>query len=131
MKTITPKFVDSVPDDLDEGVLYISMEYGTVLHKCCCGCGSEVNTPLSPTSWSLKYDGERISLSPSIGNWSFPCQSHYWIKKSAVVWDRRYSNEEIKLNRLEDEELQKSICSSSENRGTFWSRLKKRFKRLR
>lgn len=130
MKTMTYKFVDTVPDDLEEGVLYISMEYGTVLHKCCCGCGSEVNTPLSPASWSLKYDGEHISLNPSIGNWSFPCQSHYWIKKNVVVWDRKFSNKEVELNRIEDEMQQKSVYISSETRSTFWSRLKEMLKGL-
>lgn len=104
MKIMTHKFVDSVPDDLEEGVLYISMEYGTVLHKCCCGCGSEVNTPLSPASWKLKYDGECISLSPSIGNWSFPCQSHYWIKKSKVIWSEKWSSLEIDEVRKQDRE---------------------------
>ena len=106
MKTerLIPKFVDSVPDELEDGVLYISMEYGTVLHKCCCGCGSEVNTPLSPASWSLKYDGKHITLSPSIGNWSFQCQSHYWIKKNKVVWAEKWTASEIFQVREQDVE---------------------------
>ncbi|MFC4855982.1 DUF6527 family protein [Actinophytocola glycyrrhizae] len=24
------------------------------------------------------FNGETVSLSPSIGNWSFPCRSHYY-----------------------------------------------------
>ena len=33
------------------------------------------------------FDGRTISLNPSIGNWSYPCRSHYWIKGNRVVWD--------------------------------------------
>lgn len=80
------RFVEFIPDELEDGILYISITYATVLHKCCCGCGNEVVTPLSPSDWQLTFDGETISLFPSIGNWSFPCRSHYWIRKDKVVW---------------------------------------------
>jgi hypothetical protein len=70
------EFVASIPDRLAEHTLYVSMEYATVAHQCCCGCGLEVVTPLSPTDWKLTYDGVSVSLHPSIGNWSFPCRSH-------------------------------------------------------
>jgi hypothetical protein len=87
MKTaITTEFVQAVPDKLQEGVLYVSMEYATVVHKCLCGCGKEVATPLSPTDWCLTFDGDSVSLAPSIGNWSFPCRSHYWIRNNQVLW---------------------------------------------
>lgn len=43
------KFVEFIPADLEEGIVYISVEYATAAHKCACGCGSEVNTPLTPT----------------------------------------------------------------------------------
>lgn len=80
------KFVKSVPDTLEDGVIYISMEYASAIHKCCCGCGHEVVTPISPTDWQLTFDGRSISLYPSIGNWSFKCQSHYWIRNNRVEW---------------------------------------------
>ena len=76
---ITLEFVTLAPPVLEPGVLYISMEYATVLHLCCCGCGNQVVTPLAPARWRLTYDGRAVSLSPSIGNHSFPCRSHYWI----------------------------------------------------
>lgn len=75
------------------------MDYATAAHKCCCGCGGEVITPLSPTDWNLTYDGETISLSPSIGNWGFDCMSHYWIQGSRVQWAPRWSKARIKANR--------------------------------
>jgi Family of unknown function (DUF6527) len=99
---LRPEFVTFAPAVLELGMLYVSMEYATVLHTCCCGCGSKVVTPLAPERWSLTYDGKTISLEPSIGNWSFPCQSHYWIKRNAVIWDRPFSRTEIEAVRATD-----------------------------
>ena len=96
-------FVENVPDELEDKTLYISMEYATAIHKCCCRCGLQVVTPLSPDDWKLTFDGESISLSPSIGNWSFPCQSHYWIDRNEVVWSRRWSSAEIRAAREKEE----------------------------
>lgn len=80
------EFVEFIPENIKEGYIYISIEYATAVHKCCCGCGSEVVTPLSPSDWSLLFDGESISLHPSIGNWSFKCHSHYFIRNNNVIW---------------------------------------------
>ncbi|WP_122582013.1 DUF6527 family protein [Pseudomonas viridiflava] len=89
---LTPCFVKGVPRELEPGILYVSMEYGTVVHSCCCGCGLEVVTPLTPTDWKLTYDGESISLWPSVGNWNLPCRSHYVVNGSRVIeaepWDK-------------------------------------------
>jgi len=96
------EFVKAIPNELEEQTLYVSMDYATVAHKCYCGCGREVVTPLSPTDWKLIYDGESISLSPSIGNWSFECQSHYWIEKNSVRWAGQWSKEQIEAGRAHD-----------------------------
>ena len=32
-------FVSTIPDELQEGVIYVSIEFATAAHKCCCGCG--------------------------------------------------------------------------------------------
>jgi len=93
------EFVDTIPDNLEEKTLYISIRYATAVHKCMCGCGSEVVTPLSPQDWELTYNGESISLYPSIGNWSLPCKSHYWIKYNKVIWAYSWSDEMIVKNR--------------------------------
>jgi len=87
------KFVEFIPDQLEDGILYVSIVYATVLHKCACGCGNEVVTPLSPSDWQLTFNGETISLFPSIGNWSFPCRSHYWIRKNEAVWVKDWYEE--------------------------------------
>ena len=85
VKSITPVFVESIPDRIDEGFLYISERYKTAIHKCCCGCGQEVVTPLSPAEWSIQRNGSQVSLWPSVGNWSFPCRSHYVIRGNSVL----------------------------------------------
>ena len=92
---LTPEFIELAPPELKEGVLYVSMLYGSVIHKCCCGCGEKVVTPLGPTDWKLTYDGEGVSLDPSIGNWSFRCQSHYLIQDNQVCWAGRMTREQI------------------------------------
>lgn len=96
------KFVEFIPEELEMGILYLSLEYGTAVHRCFCGCGEKVVTPLSPTDWNIVYDGESISLSPSVGNWSFECQSHYWIQNSRVIWSESWSNAMINEARRYD-----------------------------
>lgn len=102
MMTIRHKFVELIPDTLEERVLYISIEYGTAIHKCVCGCGKEVVTPLAPDSWELAYNGKVVSLTPSIGNWNFDCKSHYWIRKSEIRWAGKWSDSKIEKVRKED-----------------------------
>jgi hypothetical protein len=93
------EFVEFIPDDLQERTLYISIPYCTAVHRCCCGCGREVVTPLSPTGWQLIFDGKTVSLHPSIGSWSLPCQSHYFITKNRVVWASKWSDKRIATGR--------------------------------
>lgn len=100
----THKFVKAFPDKLDNGILYVSVEFGTAAHRCFCGCGSEVYTRFSPRDWSMKFNGEAVSISPSIGNWSFACQSHYILDSGRVHWADRWSRERIELGRLLDRE---------------------------
>lgn len=107
MKTLQHKFIDLVPEPLEDGVLYISIEYCSAIHKCVCGCGNEVVTPLSPTEWQLTFDGKTVSLYPSIGNWNFKCKSHYWITNNNVKFARKWSDWEIQKGRKEDDKLRK------------------------
>ena len=102
MKILQHKFVETIPDDLKDGILYISIPYDTMMHKCCCGCGNEVVTPLSLTQWNYTYNGKTITIDPSIGNWSLRCKSHYYIIKNKVIWSGKYNDEEIDLVRRTD-----------------------------
>lgn len=115
---LTHRFVEYIPDDLEPGTLYISIPYATVAHSCCCGCGSEVVTPLAPTDWKLTFDGETVSLFPSIGNWSFACQSHYWIEQDRVRWAPRWSREEIAAGRALDAWAKRRRCDRTSNEET-------------
>ncbi len=101
------KFIELVPDVLEDGVIYISVTYCSAIHKCVCGCGNEVVTPISPTDWIFTFDGKTISLSPSIGNWSFPCKSHYWITKNQVRHARKWDDWEIETGRNKDSKTRK------------------------
>ena len=95
------EFLDHIPEQLDDGVLYVSIRFGTVVHRCACGCGEEVVTPLGPVEWRLIYDGRTVSLTPSIGNWSFACRSHYWIDEGIVRWASGFSEAKVALARQE------------------------------
>lgn len=96
------KFVELMPAVLEEGIIYISIEYGTAIHKCVCGCGNKIVTPITPTDWKLTFDGETISLFPSIGNWGLECKSHYWIIENRVKFARTWNDTEIEKGRLKD-----------------------------
>jgi hypothetical protein len=96
------EFVEFMPDTIEDGTLYVSMPYATAIHKCCCGCGNEVVTPFSPTDWRLTFDGVGVSLAPSIGNWSFPCRSHYWIRGDRVDWAESWTDDRVRMGRESD-----------------------------
>lgn len=97
------QFVEFIPDDLADGTLYISVKYGTCVHRCLCGCGNKVVTPLTPTDWKLTFDGDTVSLDPSVGNWSFACRSHYWIGDNRVRWAGAWSQARVNAARARDE----------------------------
>jgi hypothetical protein len=99
---LIPRFVEFIPKGIEEGVLYISEAYGTASHKCPCGCGTRIVTPLTPTDWQLTSDGSSVTLVPSIGNWSLPCQSHYWITNNEIVRARSWSPAQIAAGRAFD-----------------------------
>lgn len=96
------RFVASVPEQIDPGVLYISLDFATMIHLCACGCGREVVTPLSPKDWRMTYDGQSVSVHPSVGRWSLPCRSHYVIKRGKIRWAGDWSDEQIEMGRRAD-----------------------------
>lgn len=102
---LRPQLVEFIPEQLEDGVLYISQRYRTATHRCCCGCGSEVVTPLGPADWTLEVVKGAATLAPSVGNWSLPCRSHYLVRKGKVVWARDMSRDEIRLGRERDQRL--------------------------
>ncbi len=100
--TLKHKFVECFPECLQPGVLYISMEYASASHSCCCGCGEEVVTPFAPTEWKMTFDGESVALWPSIGNWNLPCRSHYIIRDGRAIEAAPWSDQQIAAERQRD-----------------------------
>ena len=89
---LKPVFVETIPHlpEMDERTLYVSMRFATLSHLCPCGCGRVVDVTLDPATRSLTYDGECLTLRPSIGV-KFPCRSHYSIVRNAIMWYRPIS----------------------------------------
>jgi Family of unknown function (DUF6527) len=114
MMRLEHRFVEFVPKELEDNILYISIRFRTAIHKCACGCGIKTVTPLSPTDWKLIFNGKSVSLSPSIGNWSFPCESHYWIRENYVEWAPKWDNDMIKKGR-EESKHDKKIYYNNNN----------------
>jgi len=112
------EFVEFIPETIAQDTIYISIPFATAVHLCACGCRQQVVTPLAPSGWTLSFNGT-ISLHPSIGNWSFPCQSHYWISDDEVIWARRWTPKEIAAEREEDR-------SEQPIKPRWWQKLERR-----
>lgn len=138
---IQPEFVDAMPSRPEPGKLYISIKYATTQHLCACGCESKVVLPLSPAEWSLRYDGDTVSMNPSVGNWEYTCKSHYWIEQNRIRWARPWTPAEIEAGRAQDRRDLESYFASRaipdapttiEGRTSVsvWSRIVTRFRRI-
>ena len=138
---IQHEFVEYIPETLAEGTLYVSIPYATAVHKCFCGCGNEVVTPLSPTDWQLTFDGKAVSLSPSVGSWNLKCASHYWIRRDVVEWAHRWTRRKIETERARDLRAKRAYFEGANSpvptddatrptsKRTLWERLRKLLKR--
>jgi hypothetical protein len=107
------EFVEFIPEELKQGTVYVSIRFATASHLCVCGCKTKVVTPLTPTDWKLIFDGKTISLDPSIGNWSFACESHYWIRNNRVKWAPAWSKIEIERGRHQDQHAKQSYFETT------------------
>lgn len=124
MKRFELQHVKVMPQDLQNGILYVSLEFGTAHHLCACGCGLKVRTPLSPAEWELQETSLGPTLRPSIGNWQFPCKSHYLIQKGAVVWSNQWSDARIAAGReTEQRKLREYLDSRRPANPNWWRRL--------
>lgn len=90
---IRPIHVVQVPKEMEEGVLYISNEFGLAIHLCACGCGRQAVTPLNgyrgrTSGWTLVENDGNLTLRPSIGNFSgeSPYHAHYYITNNTIEW---------------------------------------------
>lgn len=85
-KSLRLQRVHFMPKEFEEGVLYVSEEFGAVIHLCACGCQTKVHTPTGRTGWTFTDDSGGPTLSPSIGSFQIACKSHYLIRNGDVVW---------------------------------------------
>jgi hypothetical protein len=123
--------VQYVPRALEHGLLYLSEEFAAAVHLCACGCGEKVSTPLGPTEWRLKEMLAGPSLTPSIGNWQLPCQSHYWINSGNVIWHGAWTQEEILAGREAENRRREEYYKARSTRPTaFFINLWKSFLRF-
>jgi hypothetical protein len=88
---LLPVYVETVPDTLKMGLLYISKKYGCAVHLCACGCGENTVTDLQPNwkdGWVLTENNDLITLRPSIGNFKgeSPYHAHYYITNNKIKW---------------------------------------------
>lgn len=83
---LRPLFVNEIPNIVEEGVLYVSALYKIAIHLCACGCGVKTATPLGNGEWTLTDNNGKVTLRPSIGNWSGenPYHAHYFITNNKI-----------------------------------------------
>lgn len=106
------------------------MQFATAIHKCCCGCGQEVVTPITPTDWQLTFNGESITLHPSIGNWSFKCQSHYFIRNNEIRWCSSWSKQQVSAGKSQDVSRKEKYFEQPEEVNflkSYWLKIKSFF----
>lgn len=104
-------FVDQIPSEREQGSLYVSIMFRTSLHLCVCGCGNEVWLPIRPDRHRLAWDGDSITMCPSVGNWNFPCRSHYWIRNGRIEWAHEDSVDETDSASAEQQTRWKRIIA--------------------
>lgn len=115
--------VEVMPQDLQPGILYVSLEFETAHHICACGCGQKVRTPLSPAEWQVEEAPQGVTLRPSIGSWQLPCRSHYLIQKGQVVWAEQWSDSQIATGRTRDhQKLQTYLDGRRHKRLGWWNK---------
>lgn len=71
-------------EDMVQGVIYLSEKYHCAVHLCLCGeCGIQTVMPLNTetrhSGWDYSIKNNKVSFLQSVGNYQFPCKSHYII----------------------------------------------------
>jgi hypothetical protein len=94
----------------------------------------KVVTPISPVGWQLTFDGETVTLFPSVGSWNFPCRSHYFVRRDTVVSGENMSQYEIERGRARDQKARDEHFGmqtveppkAGKKKRRFWDRLRGR-----
>ena len=124
ISSLRPEYAEFIPKQLESGVLYISKRFETASHLCACGCGTKVVTPFRRAEYVLSESGGLVSLRPSVGNWSHPCQSHYWITNNKVVDAGPMSSKAILAGRQFDDAQREAYFA--QHQPSWWRRVRGR-----
>jgi len=81
---IEPIFIELIPSIMEENKLYISEKYNVAVHNCLCGCGEKTVMPLYGNGWNMVKVNDKVSFTPSVGNYNFKCKSHYIITNNVA-----------------------------------------------
>lgn len=102
IKELILQKVASMPLNLEEGILYVSLENQVAGHLCPCGCGSKVLIRIGKAGWDYTENRGKVTMFPSLSNWELPCRSHYWIRKNIIKWSNSWTDEDIEEGRQSD-----------------------------
>jgi hypothetical protein len=119
-----------MPDKFDEGVLYVSKEFGIAGHLCACGCENKVFTPIDVTEWDIKINNGKVSMWPSIGNGQLPCKSHYLILNDNIIWLNNINYQQYLRNLNSAHEARKKYYKEMDNNKSIFSNIKIFLKKL-
>ena len=119
-------WVEDMPEVMEDGKVYISVKHRLTEHICACGCKSEVSLPLGRREWRIEYDGETVSILPSVGNWRLPCRSHYIIQESMTRWCESWSTREAVAGRIRDRQEKEQDIIRKRKERTWWKRVLRR-----
>ncbi len=122
-------WVDDMPPSLEPGNLYISVKHRLTEHLCACGCGAEVSLPLGRNEWRIEYDGESVTVRPSIGNWRLPCRSHYIIDGGHTRWCPAWTEKEVRMGQAADRKAKTADIARRRRQTRWWSRVRNWFRR--
>jgi hypothetical protein len=67
-----------IPENMESGLIYYSLEYNCSNHLCPCGCGSQTPLPIKDGEWTLDVRNGKTTITPSIQH-RFNFKSHYVI----------------------------------------------------
>ena len=127
---VTPRFVEQIPPGKREsGVILVCIKYGVMSLACPCGCGLTMDLSIEPHRWRIEWDGEHLSVCPSVSSSGLPCRSHYWIQSNRIEWCRPISHAaERRKERIEDE-ARRAVHGgrkATRKKGNIWRRAKER-----
>ena len=80
-----------VPDVVSQRTLYLvgeQREYWLAVMKCPCGCGTDIQLPMSSNArprWKYSGTTSKPTLSPSVWRKS-GCRSHFILRQGHVIW---------------------------------------------